>query len=99
MKTCSGVDNGVRGLSACSVISALFDHSHLTRLSPSVPSVANAPRMIQKLQEALWHGKFGKIVRWTEKPDRGGAGKGEGAAGNNIRNNREEAYLCWADNF
>lgn len=31
------------------------------------------------------NGRFRRISRWSEK-DRGGAGKGEGAAGSNIRN-------------
>lgn len=32
LKSCSGVDNGVRGLSACSVISTIFYISYLKRL-------------------------------------------------------------------
>lgn len=77
LKTCSGVDNGVRGLSACSAISTLFYNSHLTRLSPSVPTDANAPHLKQKLQEAsarkVWEDRsMDREARQRRSRERGG---------------------------
>lgn len=50
-KTCSCVDNGVRGLSACSVISTWVIH---TSYASSYIGSWCRQRIIQKLQEALW---------------------------------------------
>lgn len=57
---------------------SLIDLSHLTP-SPLVLKFAH------NSSRKPGNGKSGKIARWAEERNRGGAGKGEGAAGNNGR--------------
>ncbi len=80
LKSCSGVDNGVRGLSACSVISTIFYISYLKRLPPSVPTVAPALHITQKLQEALarkvWEDRsMDREARQRRSRERGGSSR------------------------
>lgn len=92
LESCSGEDNGVRGLSACSAISAMsFLNSHSTS---SLPPSAQSRTEKQKLQEALARKLWKDRCESREVGQRRSREKGEGAAGNNIRNCREEALSC-----
>lgn len=90
------MDNGVRGLSACSVISILFYNSHLTRLSPSVPAAANAPHLKQKLQEASARKVFGRSLDGPRSPTEEEPGKGRAQQGTTSGTTGEKLALAGA---
>lgn len=74
LRSVSGVFNGVRGRSAGSVITtmALIPHN------PSIGAKWNTGAPGRLGTETFL---LGRSARWSEKPGRGGAGKGEGAGG------------------